>query len=194
MTKNKASRVLTRETVVGEGPCSYYRNRFIERFPDSVEVTVELAVSQSEDWDWWWAAERLLTREGYKTFVSKNDELEEILLQRVRPYRQLLNEAYTAYYAEFDRLFAENTAGTWAGDDRAYEIAREGAKHLIEVPQAARDTVEDLNIKRLAEGRARIWAEIFISETDKDFQENKNDPGCLCEYCVADREAAEDND
>lgn len=194
MTENKASRVLTRETVVSEGPCSYYRNRFTERFPDSVEVTVELAVSQSEDWDWWWAAERLLTREGYKTFLSKNEELEDFLTQQVRPYRDLLNEAYPAYYAEFDRLFAENTDGTWRGDDGAYEIARKGAKHLIEFATAARDAVYELEVKRLAEGRARIWAEIFISETDKDFQENKNDPGCRCEDCVADRDAARNND
>lgn len=193
MTENKASRVLTREMVLYEGPCSYYRNRFIERFPDSVEVTVDLAVAQAKDWDWWWAAERLLTREGFKTFMEKNDEMENFLHQQLKPYLDLRNAANPAYYAEYDRIFAENTDGTWRGDDRAYELARKGAKHLIEFSQAAYEAVCNLEVKRVHEERARIWAEIFISETDKDFQENKNDPGCNCEDCRPDL-YNEDND
>lgn len=158
-------RILTRETVMAGQPCSTYRTRFIERFPESVEVTVELAVSQSEDWDWFWAAGELLTVEGRKAFHEGTNELDKAYAVTMQPYWNLLDAARK----QADRVYAQTVI-----DERGkrniprYHLAEAVYTKTIEVEKAAAFAADKVASLRIRQGEAKLWAEIYISEEGKE--------------------------
>lgn len=161
------SRILTRETVMNRKPCPTYRNRFIERFPVQVEVTVDLAISQAMDWDWPWAAEQLLSYKGWQQWREPQIALWADFDDALRPYSEIVNRVADEHRPQRldrrDELVQQGMSWNQATDQAWDEFAKK-----LEVPRAARDAVENLLEKRYQEARAKLWAEIYISEGEQD--------------------------
>lgn len=51
--------------------CASQLTRFAELFPDGVDVTEALCVAHARDFDWDWAAARLLPRKAYADYEAK---------------------------------------------------------------------------------------------------------------------------
>lgn len=64
---------VTVELLESVGACSEQLTRFADRWPDGVEVTIELCTEQASEWDWEWAIFELLTPEG-RRFVCASYE------------------------------------------------------------------------------------------------------------------------
>lgn len=93
--------------------CSDYLEEFDRRFPareypDGVEVTVERCVEHAQNFDWHWAAAKLLDDEGFNQFetltsgngVPQDPELAEL----ERAYERITEKIHTAtvgWYARF---------------------------------------------------------------------------------------------
>lgn len=180
MSENK-SRTLTRAALLREEPCYTYSSRFIDRFPESgVAVTVELAVEQAEDWDWWWAANSLLTPEGYQQWREIQRAAEPVYEDSLRPYNDLVNRAY--------ELAAKTRAKIMRGMDfysKEWDAANDRAsaaeQEILEIPRAASKAAYRVAGKHLHRAEAKAFAEIFISEGG-----NENSP------ILADAAPAED--
>lgn len=158
-------RVLTRETVEAGNPCYTYSERFEERFPESVEVTVELALSQADDWDWWWAARNLLTKDGYQEYSRRAIEAERIFDSTMHPYWEAVDRKATPAWERHQETERREMAnGKSYGE--AYRIALAVYEEEIAIEVAARDAVYKVANRRLQEAKARAWAEIYISEKD----------------------------
>ena len=190
MSEVKTSRVLTRETVLRGNPCEEYRERFIERFPESVEVTVELAVSQATDWDWCWAANELLTSTGKAEWFKRIGVAEQEHDTVMRPYQDALDEASNQRWAAYDKALED---GYRAGVDytQRQRTASKVSQRIVEIPRAAERAAREIASKRLNEARAAAWAEVFISETDEALAASRAPVefgACDCPGCRADRE------
>lgn len=62
------ARKITVDLLESVGACDEQIDAFKEHFPDGTEVTVELAVSVANVFDWEWAAHAMLIGEGHKAF------------------------------------------------------------------------------------------------------------------------------
>lgn len=168
------SRVLTREMVLRGRPCGEFRKRFIGRFPESIDVTVELAVSQASDWDWWWAVSNLLSDKRYQEARKQFNELSNKHDLELAPYRELSNKAYDEYYAArraaSDEAYAQNLP-YW----ERVQYVNSKCEDLRTVPEAAYNAAIAVSDKRLHEGQAKIWAELFLVDAEAYAEEHKND-------------------
>lgn len=159
--KIPTSRVLTREMVLRNRPCSEYRHRFMDRFPVSVEVTKELAVSQAQDWDWWWAAEQLLSYGAYKKFSDRINVIDNEYDAATRPYYELVNNARDEMYRKQDEAYNSNMPY-----DERLKLREQVRKDLMEAPMAARDAATPILAKRRVEKIATLWAELFLADEE----------------------------
>lgn len=158
-------RELALSEILRGDPCWTYRQRLGERFgPDAkIMVTVALAVEQAQDWDWYWAASRLLTESGYNTFQGKaltpRAEAHDIL----RPYQELHSASLGSASEEYDRTRSRVLDET--GDlNKAYDAADKVYNHLTEASEAAIKAVRETTTERLNLVLAQLFAEIYISE------------------------------
>lgn len=158
-----SSRVLTRATVEEYGPCYECSSRFEERFPESVNVTVELALSQSSDWDWWWAADNLLTAEGYETFRTTVHEMENEYDKQMEPYQKAWADVRNSSYETYDKILRQEQASGKTYNE-SYRIANAWWKDTTELPQAALAAAREVVTSRMRKIEAKTWAEIYISE------------------------------
>lgn len=168
------SRTLTREMVLRGYPCSHYRHQFIERFPESVEVTVELALSQANDWDWDWAADKLLSWGAGAEFDKQFRAFEKPLDERTKPFR----DAYNARYREAQDVHTKayedaRKAGKpyYEAEDLAYAAQRE----FLKLESAAIDVVYKVIGELRNKEHARIWAELFLADQEAYEEQHKND-------------------
>lgn len=159
-----ASRTLEFQTVRRFGPCWEYRSKLQERYPESVEVTVELAVSQANDWDWYWAAENLLTTDGYHAFCDRASDAERERQKVIEPYNNVRRAMRQAMKAEYDRVRREEIAkgvNEWDAGNTASKLYYKLTDMLPNVYDL--DWYKEASQKRV-EAWARAWAEIYISE------------------------------
>ena len=161
------SRILTRRTVLDHHPCSTYRSRFTQRFPEQVEVTVGLAVIQAMDWDWKWAAEELLSYDGYQAWRKQQDAALDVHEATMRPYFELSAVAYSTASAKRRERVAELTGGGMS-HGKAVDLAWEEFDQDLEPSYAATAAVERISNKRYQQALAKAWAEIYISEGEQD--------------------------
>jgi hypothetical protein len=168
------SRVLTREMVLRQDPCSEYRNRFIERFPVSVEVTVELAVSQAEDWEWGWAATSLLSSKAQRKLYPRMRDAENTFDSTMQPYWDLVNAAYNKYHEAFDQAKAE-ARSKGMNSLQQWDYAEQQAARILEIPNAAVKAVNKVAQKIKSQEIARAWAEQFIQDYDAYAEEHRFD-------------------
>jgi len=192
MSTNKTSRFLPAYMVLDADPCPTYRNRFEERYEvTGVEVTVELAVSQSEDWDWYWAADALLSYEGYDEFRSRVSAENEAYDKYMAPFRTAISAAYD----NADRVYEEFREAGPKDGQRWDEFYAEGDRlygYEMAVARAAEEAMRGVLNKRLRVAEATAFAEIFISEgepkVEQEVEQAPEDDGlCHCWVCEARR-------
>lgn len=171
------SRALTREMFMKGHPCYIYRTRFIERFPVSVEVTAELAVSQADDWDWWWAAYYLLSKAGYAEFSIRVAEVEQIYADTLAPYRAvraaLQSEAEKQQMLYRDKLH-EDGVPYYDAEDKSY-ILYGSLMRTVGSGEYYGTSVAENAAKARVEGIARVWAELFLEDKDAYEAQHKDD-------------------
>jgi hypothetical protein len=168
------SRTLTREMLLKYGPCYEYRNRFTERFPVSVEVTLELALSQIEDWDWYWAGDYLLSRTASSEFSKRTRAAEDVYHAEVKPYNELAQEAWTKYYDVRDAAKTEARTKGLNYQER-YALMDKASKGLLDVAQAAQTAAIEVAGKRQNEAIVRAFVELFLADGEEYEKQHKND-------------------
>jgi hypothetical protein len=172
--KVPTSRTLTREMVLKGRPCSDYRYKFIERFPVSVEVTLDLALSQIGDWEWDWAAEHLLSRSAQREFYKREAVADKAYSVAVKPFNDLLDNAYTEYYKVRGAAMREADDKGLSNAER-YDYAAEATKGILDVPRAATNAAIEAASGVYNEARVRIFVELFLTDAEAYTEEHKND-------------------
>lgn len=163
VTDKPASRILTRETVMYFQPCSEYRTRFEALFPVGVAVTVDLAVSMADKWDWRWAAEYLLSERGYWTWDFEDDAWLNEYFDTMRPWEDAYDQAWAAANTACAKA---RTEALDAGEDpqTARRRSVEVRDYALAPAQAAHEAAKKVALGRLYEARARKFAELYIAE------------------------------
>lgn len=187
------SRLLTLEMVLKGSPCYEYRNRFTERYgKDGVVVTVEKALSESNDWDWEWAGAVLLSRKAKAEFSRRSREADKAYDETMQPYWDLSNAAYDRYLAARDaaQVTAEYRALGW--NDR-YDYLDKASVGILEIPNAAQGAAEEIAAKRRSDARIIAFAELFILDGAAYEEEHKDDEPFVNPYEDEDDEFNEED-
>lgn len=169
------SRLLTLEMVLKGSPCYEYRNRFTERYGENgVEVTVEKALSESDDWDWEWAGAVLLTRKAKAEFSRRSREADKAYNEAMQPYYDLYNAAYDRYDDARDaaQVTAEYRALSW--NDR-YDYLDKVSEGILDIPRAALNAADSIAGPMRRNAGITAFAELFILDGAAYAEEHKND-------------------
>ena len=188
-------RLLTLEMVLKGSPCYEYRNRFTERYgKDGVMVTVEKALSESDDWDWEWAGAILLSRKAKAEFSRRSREADKKHDDTMQPYSDLVNAAYDEYYRVRDAAATEAYDKGLSYGAR-YEYMDKASEGIITVPNAAYNAAHEISRKMRSDARIRAFAELFITDGPAYAEEHKDDePLDLSLYNLESSEWDEDED
>lgn len=160
-------RILTLAQLFDAEACEDYTDPFQDKFGKEVLVTVEVAISQADDWAWDWAAEYLL----HDNFHAYREAVRPFL----KAHTTVLNPAETAHWeasrraleahAEFVRIFrAEHDEQMTL---EAWEKAREVYREITAPTAEALYAVEEAENLKLNQAKARIFAELYIKEGEK---------------------------
>lgn len=164
MSEVKTSRTLKVSEILRGDPCYTYSQRLRERFETEINVTVELAVSQADDWDWYWAASRLLTQAGYEKFSAAVEEGYEAQDEELQFLRDASRSAHSRARDEYNRVLADSRDGNgWVFDD-AYHAANKAYSELTEVVDAAYEAARKVTGARVNKIAAKVFAELYIGE------------------------------
>lgn len=167
------SRKITYNELLDHDACSPYRHRFMERFADGVELTVDLAVSQAADWDWHWAGGNLL--KDCDGFFEAYDTADHVMGTALRPYQELFDAAYQKIKTKADETRCDalnNGMSEYAAWDLYDKIITDGTT----VEYAAKEAAYEALHKIFQETIAREFAERYIAEKPED------QPG-WCSFC-----------
>lgn len=165
MSEVKTSRKLLVSEILRGDPCHVYSQRLSERFNVEIDVTVELAVSQADDWDWYWAASRLLTAAGYEKFsqaVVKAENAQSEELEDLRKLSRAKHEMARVEYNQVLRIEVEKE-GSWYSN-AAYVAANEVYARIVEPIDAALVAALKVTRHRVNVVEAQTFAELYISE------------------------------
>lgn len=165
MSEVKTSRTLKVSEILRGDPCYTYSSRLRERFETEIDVTVELAVSQADDWDWYWAASRLLTQAGYEKFTSAVDAGYERNDAQLEPLRVANREAHNQARTEYNRVLEEHPKedNYWI-TDAAYRAANRVYSELTEVADAGYEAARKVVQGRVNKVAAEAFATLYIGE------------------------------
>lgn len=167
MSEVKTSRDLAVSEILRGDPCWEYSERLRERFAEigTIPVTVELAVSQADDWDWYWAAARLLTAAGYEKFQRAVTEAENKRADALKPYRDLARQAREEARREYDRVLAIEVEkpGNWYSD-AAYRAANVAYDQVTKVSEAALQGARKVVQGDVNKVAAETFATLYIGE------------------------------
>jgi len=193
MSENKTSRTISVSTILSYSPCHTYTKRLIERFGADGEIlfTAEIAGEQAQDWDWYWAAEKLLTWTEADAFYTAAREISAKHSPTSHPYRNMLREARREAEGIFsdtrDKLITEG-ASSWD----AYEMANKAYTEHTAPAEAAYRAVYKLAEERINQEWASKFAELFLASSkelqpyeesyysDSDYEEYEDDEPCNC--------------
>lgn len=171
MSEVKTSRTLKVSEIRRGEPCYTYSQRLRERFETEINVTVELAVSQADDWDWYWAASRLLTQAGYEKFTSAVDKVYERNDAQLEPLRVASREAHNQARNEYHRVLEEHPKeGNYWITDAAYRAANQAYSEVIEVIDAAYEAARKVVQGRVNKVAAEAFATLYIGEEGTEEQ------------------------
>lgn len=168
------SRLLTREMLLKENPCYDYRTQFCQRFPEGIQVTKELAVSQAADWDWDWAGTYLLSRGANVQFRTLSDEIGEEYNRKMEPFWDLNNKVWNEYESvrakarEEARQLGLNYAQRYTYMQNACMGIRDVANAGLRAAEKAASEWQD---KKLA----ALFAELFLADEAAYTEQHKND-------------------
>ena len=180
MSDNK-SRTLTLAMLIDAGACYTYTQQFRERFPEgSVDMTVDLAVSQAKDWDWYFAAGAFLC--DRTDWNSKINEAERQYSASIRPYRELLSNTRVEASKLFEGLAEKH--GYYTDEYyKAYSEVDVEFQRRMAVPRAAYNAACEAAALAVSTAQARAFAEQYIAE---DGMPLEVDEPCDCGSCVED--------
>jgi hypothetical protein len=167
MSEVKTSRKLLVSEILRGDPCYIYSQRLAERFNVEIDVTVELAVSQSDDWDWWWAASRLLTEAGYEEFSSAVHKAENARRDTLKPYTDLARRDREEAHKEYDRVLrigADNPSSWYSYSDATYRAANAAYHEVTKVSEAALKAARDVLQGDVNKAAAETFATLYIGE------------------------------
>lgn len=188
------SRLLTLEMVLKGSPCYEYRNRFTEWYgKDGVVVTVEKALSESDDWDWEWAGAYLLTRKAKAEFSRRSREADKAYDEVMQPYWGLYNAAYDKYYAARNAAQATEEYHALSWNDR-YAYLDKVSEGILDIPCAAQNAANEIAAKRRTDARITAFAELFILDGPAYVEEHKDDAPFVNPYEDEDDEYNENED
>lgn len=169
------SRLLTLEMVLKGSPCYEYRNRFTERYgKDGVVVTVEKALSESDDWEWGWAGSVLLSRKAKAEFSRRSREADKAYDDAMKPYWDLSDAAHDKYYEARSEAQLTNEYRALGWNDR-YTYLDKASGVILEIPNAAQRAAEKIAAKRRSDARIIAFAELFILDGPAYEEEHKDD-------------------
>lgn len=171
MSEVKTSRTLKVSEIRRGEPCYLYSQRLSERFDAEINVTVELAVSQAEDWDWYWAASRLLTAAGYREFQKAVDKANEEQDQELQPLRELSRSTHNRAREEYNRVLndSEKENNYWF-TDAAYSAANKVYTKMVEAIDHAWDAANKITHARINKVAAEAFATLYIGEEGTEEQ------------------------
>lgn len=168
-------RLLTLEMVLKGSPCYKYRNRFIERYGENgVTVTVEKALSESNDWDWEWAGSVLLSRKAKAEFSRRSRGADQAFDDAMKPYWDLYNAAYDKYYRARVEASRTDEYQKLSWNDR-YDYLDKASDGILEIPRAAQNAADQIAAKRRCDARITAFAELFILDGPAYEEEHKDD-------------------
>lgn len=165
MSEVKTSRKLLVSEILRGDPCYVYSQRLSERFNVEIDVTTELAVSQADDWDWYWAASRLLTQKGYDEFSKIVNKAEIAQSNELKGLRELSRSSHNRAREEYNRVLhdSEKENDYWF-TDAAYRAANKAYSEMTEVVDAAYEAARKVTEHRVNVVKAQTFAELYISE------------------------------
>lgn len=165
MSEVKTSRKLLVSEILRGDPCYVYSQRLSERFNVEIDVTTELAVSQADDWDWYWAASRLLTAAGYEAFSLAANKAESAQSEELEELRKLARAKRELARAEYDQVLRIEVEkeGNWYSN-AAYEAANKAYARIVEPIDAALDAARKVTKHGVNVVEAQTFAELYISE------------------------------
>lgn len=183
------SRLLTREMLLKGNPCYDYRTQFCQRFPEGIQVTKELAVSQAADWDWDWAGTYLLSWDARSTFRTPQEEIENEYNRKMEPFWDLNNKVWDEW--EGIRAKAREEARQLRLDDAQrytyVENACMGARDVANAGVfAAEKAASEWQNKKLA----ALFVELFLADEAAYTEQHRND-GVFVDRFDADGEEIE---
>lgn len=165
MSEVKTSRKLLVSEIRRGEPCYVYSQRLSERFNVEIDVTVELALSQADDWDWYWAASRLLTQKGYNEFSRIVNKVEDAQSDDLKDLRKLVSAKRELARAEYDQVLRIEVEkeGNWYSN-AAYEAANKAYARIVEPFDAALHAARKVTEHRVNVVKAQTFATLYISE------------------------------
>lgn len=92
-------RTLTLAKLVEKSACIVQRDLFRRHFGDSVKITQDTVKSVASDFNWKWAAENLLSVEGYKAYRNRQTRISKAY-----------NKVYNAAIIEIRKVYDDATA------------------------------------------------------------------------------------
>jgi hypothetical protein len=96
---------ITYQMVLDKNACTVQSLKFLKTFPDGVEVTEELCLKYSQDFDFEWAAHALLPYSQWSKFMRIVKEANDILWSARLEARGTMNASqYSVDYEDYDQM------------------------------------------------------------------------------------------
>jgi hypothetical protein len=93
-TKRRTTEMkITIQLLESKGACSEQLSKFKKLFPDGVTPTRELCLAHAEDFDWGWAASKLLSKEGSEVFYKSTASVNKAYYEAEATARKAYYEA-----------------------------------------------------------------------------------------------------
>jgi hypothetical protein len=139
------------QKLVGKQACLEQRAKFKELWGKQLEVTEEALAPHAEHFDWWWAAENLLTKEGQRAYAVERDmqsvkaeaakqaarAIRDAELDKVEGYEQEAIDKRGLIYDFFSAKVSEINQATDEWEARAF------ARHYIADGQPKQETPKE---------------------------------------------------
>ena len=165
MSEVKTSRTLLVSEILRGDPCFEYSSKLAERFNVEINVTVGLALQQADDWDWYWAASRLLTSDGYEKFSQAVNQEESKQAEHLVELRNIGRSVRDRANAEYSRVLAIEVEkpGNWYSN-AAYQAANDAYTAITAPMDAALAAARKVTEARVNKVAAKTFAELYIGE------------------------------
>lgn len=156
-------RTLTLQTLLYKGACEEQTDLFKKLFPDGqVTVTVELAMALADKWSWDWAAETLLSDDGWREWLRETQPAEDTYQRQMRPFWDAEHAAY-ARANQAREKFGDAWVKEHPGQD-AETVVYYQERKIWRPAEIATQEASLLYRPALVGTYARVFAEIYIRE------------------------------
>lgn len=154
-------RLLKYATLKNARACEEQRELFEELHGHEVLVTVELAVSQANKWDWHWAAEYLLSEDGYEEWKTVQRAAGDVYHTAMVPMWHATNEASLTASEAADKARQAYSNPT---SPEAWNAHYDARRAIMEPAYQAEHEAGNKHALVLNEAKAKAFAEIYIRE------------------------------